>query len=79
MAAERQLRGHGADADRGPGSIFVTNGYRGVQPIFAIRPGGRGDISLEGDETVGAIAWSTKRGGPYMPTPVVYGDLLYVC
>jgi len=22
---------------------------------------------------------SKKRGGPYMPTPIVYGDLLYTC
>jgi outer membrane protein assembly factor BamB len=58
--------------------IFVTNGYRGIQPIYAIKPGATGDISLQGDATVNAnIAWSTKRGGPYMPTPVVYGDLFY--
>jgi len=25
------------------------------------------------------IAWSKQRGGPYMPTPLVYGDLLYTC
>ena len=63
----------------GPGTVIVTNGYRGVQPIFAIKPGGRGDLTLAGDATSSPfIAWSTKRGGPYMPTPVVYGDLLYV-
>jgi outer membrane protein assembly factor BamB len=39
-----------------------------------------GDITLkEGTETNTSIAWSKKRGGPYMPTPVVYGDLLYTC
>ena len=60
--------------------IVVTNGYRGVQPIFAIKPGARGDITLKGEETKSEnIAWSTKRGGPYMPTPVIYGDYLYVC
>lgn len=60
--------------------IFVTNGYRGIQPIYAIRPGAQGDISLKGEVTSSdSIAWSTKRGGPYMPTPVVYGDYLYVC
>jgi outer membrane protein assembly factor BamB len=64
----------------GPGVVIVTNGYRGVQPIFAIKPGGRGDLTLTGDQTSSdAIAWSSKRGGPYMPTPVIYGDLLYVC
>ena len=25
------------------------------------------------------IAWSKSRGGPYMPTPIVYGDYLYTC
>ena len=60
------------------GLIFVTNGYRGIQPIYAVKPGGSGDLTLAGEATSGPfIAWSTKRGGPYMPTPVVYGDHLY--
>jgi outer membrane protein assembly factor BamB len=63
----------------GPGFAIVTNGYRGVQPIFAIKPGGAGDISLKNNQTKSdVIAWSTNRGGPYIPTPVVYGELLYV-
>jgi hypothetical protein len=63
----------------GPGFAIVTNGYRGVQPIFAIKPGATGDISLKPDQTSSDyIAWSTNRGGPYIPTPVVYGDQLYV-
>src|SRR5207247_8668500 len=63
----------------GPGMIIVTNGYRGVQPIFAIKPGASGDITLKGDQTQSpSIAWSTNRGGPYIPTPVIYGDQLYV-
>jgi len=24
------------------------------------------------------MAWSTKRGGPYTPTPLIYGGLLYI-
>jgi outer membrane protein assembly factor BamB len=63
----------------GPGFILITNGYRGVQPIFALKPGATGDITLKGDDSKGAnFAWSTKRGGPYIPTPIVYGDQLYV-
>jgi outer membrane protein assembly factor BamB len=63
----------------GPGIIIVTNGYRGVQPIYAIKPGASGDITLAKDQTQNAsIAWSTTRGGPYIPTPVIYGDQLYV-
>lgn len=64
----------------GPGLVIVTNGYRGVQPIYAIKAGAKGDITLKGEETKSdAIAWSTKRGGPYIPTPVIYRDQLYVC
>jgi outer membrane protein assembly factor BamB len=63
----------------GAGVVIITNGYRGVQPIFALKPGATGDITLKGDDTKGAsFAWSTKRGGPYIPTPVIYGDQLYV-
>ncbi len=62
-----------------PNLIIVTNGYRGVQPIYAIKPGSTGDLTLKGEATTSdAIAWSTKRGGPYIPTPVLYRDQLYV-
>jgi len=60
--------------------IFVTSGYAPIQPIYAIKPGANGDISLkDGKESNEFIAWSKQRGGPYMPTPLVYGDLLYTC
>jgi outer membrane protein assembly factor BamB len=58
--------------------IFVTSGYRPIQPIYAIKPGATGDISLKDGKTSNEfIAWSTTRGGPYMPTPVAYGEFLY--
>ena len=39
-----------------------------------------GDISLkEGQTSSEHVAWSKLRGGPYMPTPIVYGPHLYVC
>jgi len=64
----------------GANLIIVTNGYRGVQPIYAIKPGAKGDITLKGEQTQSEfIAWSTKRGGPYIPTPLIYRDQLYVC
>jgi len=63
----------------GPGVVVITNGYRGVQPIFAIKPGATGDITLANNATKSDfVSWSTKRGGPYIPTPVIYGDQLYV-
>jgi outer membrane protein assembly factor BamB len=64
----------------GQGMIFVCSGYRPVQPIYAVRPGASGDITLKEGKTENAgVAWSTSRNGPYMPTPIVYGDYLYVC
>jgi outer membrane protein assembly factor BamB len=63
----------------GQGVVIITNGYRGVQPIFAIKPGATGDITLPKNETKSNfVSWSTNRGGPYIPTPIIYGDQLYV-
>ena len=60
--------------------IFVTSGYAPIQPIYAIKLGATGDISLkDGKDSNTFIAWSKQRGGPYMPTPVAYGDYLYTC
>ncbi len=60
--------------------LIICSGNRPIQPIFAIRPGGEGDISLpENASSSDVIAWSQLRGGPYMPTPIVYGGHLYVC
>ncbi len=60
--------------------IFISNSYRPNQPLYAIKPGAVGDISLkDGQEINDFISWSKQRGGSYMPTPLVYGDYLYVC
>jgi len=58
--------------------IFVTSGYRPIQPIYAIRTSARGDITLKRSErTSDFVAWSHLRGGPYLPTPIVYEGHLY--
>jgi outer membrane protein assembly factor BamB len=57
----------------GRGLVFITSGYR-INPIFAVRPGGSGDIG----ETE-FVAWRSQRDGSYMTTPIVYGDILYTC
>ena len=60
--------------------VFVTSGNRPIQPIYALRPGARGDISLpDGKSQSDYVAWSKLRGGPYMPTPILYGEHLYLC
>lgn len=57
---------------------YVCSGNRPIQPIIALRPGATGDISLKETETTNAsIAWSKLRGGPYMPTPILYKDYFY--
>jgi outer membrane protein assembly factor BamB len=63
----------------GPDMVYVSGGYQPVRPIYAIRPGASGDISLaEGEVTNDAIAWSLDRDGPYIPTPLLYRDLFYI-
>ena len=62
----------------GPEFVYVTAGYPPLRPICAIRPGSSGDISLAGRATSSdAIAWSSRRGGSYIPTPIFYRGVLY--
>ncbi|MCA9051652.1 MAG: PQQ-binding-like beta-propeller repeat protein, partial [Planctomycetaceae bacterium] len=63
------------------GLLFVTSGYVGDKnrPVFALRPGAAGDISLQGSETSSdSVAWSLPQGAPYNPSTIVYRDQLYV-
>ena len=60
--------------------IFITGGYPAGRPMYAFRPGATGDISLKaGEESNAFLAWKTAKGSPYTPTPIVYGDYLYIC
>ena len=62
----------------GNGLVFVTGGYPPVRPIYAIRPGAEGDISLpKGQESSQSIAWSNMTEGTYIPTPLLYGGYLF--
>jgi outer membrane protein assembly factor BamB len=65
----------------GDGLLYVTSGYvlDVIQPLYAIRPGAAGDISLKaGEESNKGVAWCHRRAGPYNPSPLVYDGLLYV-
>lgn len=58
--------------------IYVTAGYPPVKPIYAIRPGSRGDLALpEGVDRSEALAWSKTKGGTYIPSPLVYRGYFY--
>jgi outer membrane protein assembly factor BamB len=61
--------------------LFVGSGYvmDEKRPIFAVRPGAKGDISLkEGESSNASIAWWAPKASPYNPSPMAYGDHFYV-
>lgn len=59
--------------------IFFTNSHGPASPILAVRASAVGDVSLAEGETASAhVAWAKWRDGGYMPTPIVYGEHLYV-
>jgi outer membrane protein assembly factor BamB len=59
--------------------LVVASGRGPERPIFVIKPGARGDITLpEGKTSSDAIIWSRTGRGSYMPTPLIYNGILYV-
>jgi len=61
------------------GLIIVASGRGPERPVFAIRPGANGDITLRNGETSNQfVAWSKTRRGGYMPTPLIYRSEVYV-
>jgi outer membrane protein assembly factor BamB len=59
------------------GRIVLSGGYRG-KPLFALKTGQTGDLSLaEGKNTSDAVAWESAPGGPYTSSPVVYKGVIY--
>ena len=59
--------------------IVVASGRGPERPIFAVRPGSHGDLTLQKDQTSNAaVVWSKTGRGSYMPTPLAYEGILYV-
>jgi outer membrane protein assembly factor BamB len=50
--------------------VFCSSGRSG--PTLAIRPGGAGDV------TSTHVVWSSPKGSPFVPSPIVVGDHLYL-
>jgi outer membrane protein assembly factor BamB len=50
--------------------VFCSSGRAG--PTLAIRPGGRGNV------TRSHLVWSSPRGSPFVPSPILYEDYLYM-
>ena len=53
----------------GHGLVFCVSGRAG--PTLAIRPGGSGDV------TQTHLAWKQSKGASFVPSPLLYHDLLY--
>ncbi len=62
------------------GLLYVSSGYPGgnPRPVYAIRPGASGDISLApGQVSSQHIAWYQPLLGTYQTSALVYGDYYY--
>ena len=57
----------------------VCSGYAPVRPIVALRHGEHGTLKIPADKQAEPpFAWSLDRAGPYMPTPLIQNNKLYV-
>lgn len=60
-------------------TFVVASGRTPERPIFVVRAGARGDVTLtDGSTHSDAIVWSRSGRGSYMPTPLAYDGILYV-
>jgi outer membrane protein assembly factor BamB len=62
------------------GLVYISSGYPGgaLRPVYAIRPGASGDISLKSGETSNDyVVWHQPLLGTYNTSAVVYGDYYY--
>ncbi len=60
--------------------LYIASGHASgpITPIYCIKPGAEGDISLKEGETINAwVSWRDAKAGPYVPTPIAYRDLVY--
>jgi outer membrane protein assembly factor BamB len=68
------------------GLLYISSGYvmDKRRPLYAIKPGASGDITLpkddkgQGPTSNEFIVWSQPQGGPYNPSTMVYEGKLYV-
>ena len=59
--------------------LVVVSGRGPERPIFVVKAGARGDLTLpEGTTSSDAVIWSRTGRGSYMPTPLIYKGILYV-
>ena len=59
------------------GLTFITNAHGRMSPIYAVPLHAKGVVDPQ--DSPESVAWWIKRGGNYMQTPIVVGDLLFAC
>ena len=63
------------------GLLYLATGSQGEnnRPVYAVRPGGSGDISLAAGATENSfVAWMHPRASAYTSSPLVYRGRMYV-
>lgn len=63
--------------------VFFSSSHGPGSPLTVVRPDkARGELEPDGrggeEDPEAAVVWSRERGGSYLPTPIVVGDVLYV-
>ena len=64
----------------GDGLLYIGTGSQGEanRPLFAVKPGGSGDISLKPNEVSNEfIAWFQSRAAAYTSSPLAFGGKVY--
>jgi outer membrane protein assembly factor BamB len=58
--------------------VYVSAGYPPVKPIYALRAGTRQHLEVDPEEGHERLQWSYRRGGAYMPSPILYRGIYYL-
>lgn len=62
------------------GMVYLASGLPSSQerPVYAVRAGAKGNVSLEkGESSNEYVAWVQRTAAPYVPSTIVYGDYHY--
>jgi outer membrane protein assembly factor BamB len=65
----------------GEGLLYLATGSQGEsnRPVFAVRPGASGDITLaKGEAQNDFVAWVHPRASAYTSSPLIYRGRMYV-
>ena len=57
--------------------IFITNAHGRLRPIIAIDVMAKDELKFS--DTDEQIAWMYENRGNYMQTPIVYGEMIFLC